>query len=129
MTVQVTREKRKHLIVVGCTAAEYEVVMGLYRASTCQTRAEYGRKQLMNKPGVVTYRFRSIDDVIEVVNGIRRLMEEMLGHEGLTSADKENLRVLFTEIDRAIIQLSDLCIQLLNSGKKFTESFTTTSEK
>lgn len=129
MKARIKREKRDQKIVIYYTAAEYKVVMGLFRQTTCRSRAEYGRKLTMNKPVAVTYRNRSIDDVVEAANGIRRQMEEVMGHSSLGLVDKEQLSVLFTEIDRHIYQLSDLCIPLLKSAKAFTESSITTSEK
>ena len=129
MKERMKREKRNHTISINCTESELGVVRGLFRQSTCRTISEYGRKLMMNKPVTVSYRNRSIDDLISAVNVRQRQIDQLLEHPSFGPGDRGQLIELVDEGNRIYSELSDVCIRQLKSPKAFTESSTTTNKK
>ena len=128
MKDKMKREKRDHKIVVLCTATEYYTMRALFKKTTCRSLPEYGRKTMMHKPVAVTYRNRSIDDVVEIANTSGKLLREVTAHPSFTFEEKQQIRGQMNDFYRILIKISDQCMLLLRSRKVYTESSTTTSK-
>jgi hypothetical protein len=128
MKDKMKREKRDHKIVILCTASEYNTMRLLFKKTTCRSLPEYGRKMMMHKPVAVTYRNRSIDDLVDAANASGKLLLRMMMHPGFTFAEIEQMRGQMNDIYQIFVEISHQCMQLLRSRKMPTESSTITSE-
>ena len=71
----------------------------------------------MHKPVAVTYRNRSIDDVVEIANTSGKLLREVTAHPSFTVEEKQQIRGQMNDFYRILIKISDQCMLLLRSQK------------
>jgi hypothetical protein len=57
--------KRTRKIETHLTSEEYAKIEYKYKASTCRSLSEYGRKKLLDKSITINYRNQSLDDFME----------------------------------------------------------------
>ncbi|MFD2941808.1 plasmid mobilization protein [Flavobacterium notoginsengisoli] len=63
---------RNRIAAVRFTAAEYNLLVKRFKATTCRQMSEYLRKCLLNKPITVNYRNESTDEVMLEIIRLRK---------------------------------------------------------
>jgi hypothetical protein len=91
------------------TVEDHEKFMAAYKNTICRSMGEYARKLLLGIPPTVTYRNRSVDDLIETAVLLRRDLLALLSKDSLTAAEKESLFRRITNLEDLLIKISEQC--------------------
>jgi hypothetical protein len=86
---------------------QYKQVKEFIRSTTCRSFNEYARKVLLQKPVVVTYRNRSLDDLTEAFVQFKRYAENILLIDTLTDVEKEWLLITIQSIKESLAQIDN----------------------
>jgi hypothetical protein len=77
MTMKRTKEKKTRELRVHMTASEYAALQIKWRETTHRTFSDYIRNVLDGEPVVKRYRNQSLDDLLEVLVGIKNRLEDI----------------------------------------------------
>jgi len=102
-------KKKEKAVTCWMTVGDHERFMTSYKNSLCRSMGEYARKLLLGIPPTITYRNRSVDDLIEVAVLIRRELVALLSKDVLSADEKEGLNRNITSLENLLIKIPELC--------------------
>jgi hypothetical protein len=88
---------------------DYETFMEGFKNTLYKKKSHYARKLLLGQSVTVTYRNRSLDDLIEMGVGLRKDLRLLLSTGILSPAEKEELSKRIASIEQHLIQFVEAC--------------------
>ncbi len=98
------------MINFQCSKAEYEIIQAHCRKTTCRSFSEYARKVLMAKPVAVTCRDLGLDQLIDLVTGLRNQLERIIELK-FSKGDAAEIGAMMQELKIIIPKIANECIR------------------